>query len=112
MRPGGWPAQLVCTMTCTSEISGNASRGMFRNDQMPASTSKSVATKTRKPLSAHQSIHRAITLHTSRGVQAELFCRDRLSIFLRKNSDLPSASAVELNGALVDSASFLGEGYR
>src|SRR5215471_16282520 len=112
MRLGGWPAQLVCTMTCTSDISGNASRGMFRSDQIPASTSRSVATKTRKRFSAHQSIQRAITLHPSRGVHAELFCRDRLTVLLRKNGDLPGSSAIELGGAFVDSISFVRQGDR
>src|SRR5215472_4545008 len=108
MRLGGWPAQLVCTMTWTSEMSGNASRGMFRSDQIPVSTSRSVATKTRKRLSAHQSIHRAITLHPSRGIQGELLRRDRLPILFCKQGDLPRSSAIELNGALVVSVSFVG----
>src|SRR5262249_30703249 len=109
MRPGGCPAQLVWTMTCTSEISGSASKGMFRNDQIPASTSRSVATKTRKRFSAHQSIQRAITLHPSRGVQTELFCCDRLPVLFREDGDLPSSSAVQLGRALVHSVSFFGE---
>src|SRR5215472_18742314 len=109
MRLGGWPTQLVCTMTCTSEISGSASKGMFRNDQIPASTSRRVATKTRKRFSAHQSIQRVITLHPSRGVEAELFRGDRLAILFRDDSDLPRSAAVELAGALVDSIPFFGE---
>src|SRR5215469_793994 len=112
MRLGGWPAQLVCTMTCTSEISGSASRGIFRNDQIPASTSRSVATKTRKRFSAHQSIQRAITLHPPRNIQPELFCRDRLSILFRQDTDLPRSSAIELCETLVDSVSFFGESDR
>src|SRR5215472_9553348 len=109
MRLGGWPARLVCTITCTSEISGRASRGMCRNDQIPASTSNSVATKTRKRFSAHQSIQRAITLHSSRGVQAELLCGDRLPILLRNDGDLPSSPAIKLSGGLVHFVSFFGE---
>src|SRR5215475_1102934 len=108
MRLGGCPAQLVWTMTCTSEISGSASKGIFRRDQIPASTSSSVATKTRKRFPAHQSIQRAITLHPSRGVQAELLCRDRLPVLLCEDGHLPRSTAIELGGALVDSVSFVG----
>src|SRR5215475_1807680 len=111
MRLGGWPAQLVCTITWTSEISGSASRGMFLNDQIPASTSRSVATKTRKRFFAHQSIQRAITLHPSRGVQAELFRSNRLSILFRNDGYLPRSAAVELNGAFVISVSFVSQGH-
>src|SRR5215831_8631050 len=112
MRPGGCPAQLVWTMTCTSEISGSASKGMFRNDQIPASTSRSVATKTRKRFSAHQSIQRAITLHPSRGVQTELFRGDGLAVLFRDDGNLPCTSALELGGALVDSVPFVGKSDR
>src|SRR5215471_9067587 len=112
MRLGGWPAQLVCTITCTSEISGRASRGIFRNDQVPASTSKSVATKTRKRFSAHQSIQRAITLHPSCGIRAELFCRDRLTVLLGEDGHLPRSSAIELCGAFVHSVSFVSHRHR
>src|SRR6516165_2279161 len=112
MRLGGWPTQLVCTMTCTSEISGSASKGMFRSDQIPASTSRRVATKTRKRFSAHQSIQRAITLHPSRGVQAELFRGNGLAVLFRDDGDLPCTSALELGGALVDSVPFVGKSDR
>src|SRR5215468_11174665 len=112
MRLGGWPTQLVCTMTCTSEISGSASKGMFRNDQIPVSTSRSVATKTRKRFWAHQSIQRAIMLHPSGGVQAELFRSDRLAVLFRDDGDLPGASALELGGTLVDSVPFVGKSDR
>src|SRR5215472_13292678 len=108
MRLGGWPAQLVCTMTWTSEMSGNASRGMFRSDQIPVSTIRSVATKTRKRLSAHQSIQRAITLHPSRGVQVQLLCRDRLPVLLCEDGHLPRSTAIELSGALVHPVSIVG----
>src|SRR5215469_5994809 len=111
MRLGGWPAQLVCTITCTSEISGSASKGMFRNDQIPASTSRNVATKTRKRFCAHQSIQRAITLHPSRGVQAELLRRNRLSILFRNDGYLPRSAAVELNRAFVIPVSFVRQGH-
>src|SRR5215472_16294324 len=112
MRLGGWPTQLVCTMTWTSEISGRASKGMFRSDQIPASTSRSVATKTRKRFSAHQSIQRAITLHPPCGVQAELLCSYRLSVLFRDDGDLPSSSAIELSRAFVISVSLVCENDR
>src|SRR5215469_12532272 len=96
-------------MTCTSEISGSASKGMFRNDQIPASTSRRVATKTRKRFSAHQSIQRAITLHPSRGVQAELLRCNGLPALLRNDSYLPRSAAFELSGAFVSSVAFVCE---
>src|SRR5438552_17230131 len=99
-------------MTCTSEISGNASRGMRRRDAIPASTSSSVPVKTRKRFFAHQSIQRAITLHSSRGVEAELFCDHALPVLFRDDGDLPSAAAIEFPGAFVDSIPFVGKRYR
>src|SRR5882724_9383110 len=96
MRLGGCPAHGVCTMTCTSEISGKASSGIRRRDQIPASTSSSVPVNTRKRFCAHQSIQREITLHSSRGVHAELFAGENLAVLLRKNRSLPCSTAVEL----------------
>src|SRR5438132_1586726 len=55
-------------ITCTSEMSGRASRGIWRIDQIPASVSRSTPVKTRKRLCAHHSMIREITLHTSRGI--------------------------------------------
>src|SRR5262249_7017546 len=99
-------------MTCTSEISRSASKGVFRSDQIPASTSSSVATKTRKRFCAHQSIQRGIMLHPSGGVQAELFRSDRLAVLFRDEGDLPRSAAVELAGALIDSVPFVGKSDR
>src|SRR5260370_41545774 len=99
MRLGGCPAHGVCTMTWTSEMSGSASKGILRNDQIPASTSSSVPVNTRKRFCAHQSIQREITLHSSRGVHAELFAGDDLPVLPRKNRDLPRSPAVQLSYA-------------
>src|SRR5260370_25816573 len=109
MRLGGCPAHGVCTMTCTSEMSGNASSGIRRRDQIPTSTSSSVPVNTRKRFCAHQSIQREITLHSSRGVHAELFAGDNLAVLLRKNRDLPGSAAVKLPWALIESVSFVCE---
>src|SRR5213080_3353903 len=96
-------------MTCTSEISGSASKGIRRRDQIPASTSNSVPVKTRKRFFAHQSIQREITLHPSRGVHAELLAGDDLPILFRDNGDLPRSTTFELAGAFVHTVSFVGE---
>src|SRR6266436_8139314 len=109
MRLGGCPAHGVCTMTCTSEMSGKASSGIRRRDQIPASTSSSVPVNTRKRFCAHQSIQREITLHSSRGIHAELFAGDDLAVLLRKNRDLPRSAAVELAWTLVEPISFFCE---
>src|SRR5713101_9650121 len=109
MRLGGCPAQGVCTMTWTSEISGNASSGIRRKDQIPASTSSNVPVNTRKRFCAHQSIQREITLHSSRGVHAELFAGDDLAVLLCKNHDLPRSAAVEFPWTLIESIALFGE---
>src|ERR1700746_4069678 len=109
MRLGGWPAHGVCTMTWTSEMSGNASRGIRRKDQIPESTSSSVPVNTRKRFCAHQSIQREITLHSSRGVHAELFAGDNLAVLLRKNRDLPGPAAVKLPWTLIEPVAFFRE---
>src|SRR5436190_6734959 len=99
-------------MTCTSEISGNASSGIRRSDQIPASTRSSVPVKTRKRFIAHQSIQRAITLHSSRGVDAELLTGDGLAVLLRDDSDLPSAAAVEFACPLIKTIAFVAQADR
>src|SRR5215831_11874272 len=96
MMLGGWPAQGVRMITSTSEISGSASSGICRMDQMPASTSKSVPVKTRNLFRAHQSIHREITSHSSRGVHRGLLAGDNLPVFLGDDGDLPGSAACEL----------------
>src|SRR2546429_7232144 len=96
-------------MTCTSEMSGNASKGIRRSDQIPASTRRSVPVNTRKRFRAHQSIQRAITLHASRRVHAELFAGHGLPVLFRDDCHLPRSAAFELAGALVDAVSFVSE---
>src|SRR5438874_124772 len=98
-------------ITCTSEISGSASRGTRRNDQIPASTRRSVPVKTRNRFRAHQSIHREITLHASRGVHAELLAGNGLPVLLRRNRDLPGSATFEWPGALIESIAFVGESH-
>src|SRR5580692_215101 len=90
-------------------MSGNASSGTRRRDQIPASTSRRVPVNTRKRFCAHQSIQREITLHSSRGVHAELFAGDDLAVLLRKNRDLPRSAAVKLPRALIESVAFFFE---
>src|SRR5689334_24449803 len=109
MRLGGCPAHGECTMTCTSEISGNASSGIRRKDQIPGSTSSSVPVNTRKRFCAHQSIQREITLHSSRGVHAELFAGDNLAVLLRKNRDLPRSATLHLSRTFIEPVALLAE---
>src|SRR6266851_2852877 len=90
-------------------MSGSASKGILRNDQIPASTSSSVPVNTRKRFCAHQSIQREITLHSSRGVHAELFAGHDLPVLPRKNRDLPRSPAVQLSYALIEAISFFSE---
>src|SRR5256885_17245077 len=99
-------------MTCTSEISGSASSGIRRSDQIPASTRSSVPVKTRKRFFAHQSIHRAITLHSSGGVDAQLLTCDGLPILFRNDRDLPSSAAVELARPFIETIPFVAQGDR
>src|SRR5437867_2634779 len=96
-------------MTSTSEMSGNASSGIRRKDQIPASTSNSVPVNTRKRFRAQQSIHRAITLHPSRGGYGDLFAGDSLAVFPRQDRDLPGSPASKLAGTFVDARSSFGE---
>src|SRR5216684_222757 len=87
-------------------MSGNASRGIWRRAQIPVSTSRTVPMKTRKRFRAHQSIHREITLHASRGIHAQLLGRDAMpiaGIAGMKNVTLTSAPEI---GAPLASVSF------
>src|SRR5229473_4456411 len=96
-------------MTCTSEISGSASSGMRRSDQIPASTRSSVPVKTRKRFFAHQSIQRAITLHSSRGVDAQLLAGDGLPVLFRDDGDLPRVTSIELGCPFIASVAFVAQ---
>src|SRR5579859_2700720 len=76
---------------------------------MPASTSSAVPMKTRKRFCAHQSIHREITLHASRGVHAKLLGRDELAILFCKDGHLPGAAAVKLSRTFIESIALVAE---
>ena len=52
--------------------------------------------KTRKRFRAHQSIHREITLHPSRGVHAQLLAGDRLPVLFGDDRDLPCSAALQV----------------
>src|SRR5215471_12153617 len=111
MRLGGWPAHEVWIMTWTSEMSGNASKGIRRSDQIPASTRRSVPVNTRKRFRTHQSIQRAITLHASRDVHAELFAGHSLPVLFRDDGHLPSSAAFQPARAFVHAVSFVRESH-
>src|SRR6266404_9957432 len=110
MRLGGLPAQGVWTITSTSEMSGNASRGMWRRAQIPVSTSRTVPMKTRKRFCAHQSIHREITLHASRGIHAQLLGRNELPILFCEDGDLPCSAAIKLSRTFIEPVALVAEG--
>src|ERR1019366_640419 len=93
---GGSPDKGVWTITSTSEMSGSASRGIWRNDQIPASTRSNVPAKTRKRFRAHQSIHREITSHSSCGIDVQLLTSYDLAVFLGKDCDLPCSATFKL----------------
>src|ERR1700691_5015947 len=109
MMLGGSPAQGVWTITSTSEMSCSASSGICRRDQIPVSTSNSVAVKTRKRFRAHQSIQRAITSHTSCGVHAQLFARDDLPVPLGEDRDLPGPATSQFARTLIESVAFVAQ---
>src|SRR5438445_8386337 len=109
MRLGGRPAQGVWMITSTSEMSGNASSGIWRRDKIPVSTSRTVPMKTRKRFCAHQSIHREITLHASRGIHAQLLGRDELPILFCEDGDLPCSAAIQLSRAFIEPIAFVAE---
>src|ERR1700682_4229128 len=90
-------------------MSGNASSGMRRKDQIPAKTSSRVPINTRKRFCAHQSIQREITLHSFRGVHAELFACDDLPVFLGDERDLPRSPAAQLTRSFIEPISFVSE---
>src|SRR5260370_3785571 len=90
-------------------MSGNASRGIWRRAQIPVSTSRTVPMKTRKRFCAHQSIHREITLHASRGIHAQLLGRDELPILFCEDCDLPGSAALKLSRTFIEAAALVAE---
>src|SRR6266481_9747544 len=93
-------------------MSGNASRGIWRRAQIPVSTSRTVPMKTRKRFCAHQSIHREITLHASRGIHAQLLGRDELPILFCEDGDLPGSAAIKLSRTFIESIALVAESDR
>src|SRR5229473_6451511 len=110
MMLGGSPVHRVWIITSTSEMSGNASSGMRRRAQIPASTSSSVPVKTRKRFRAHQSIHREIMLHASCGVHAQLLGHDELAILSSEDCDLPRSAAIKLSRTFIEAVALVAEG--
>src|SRR5260370_14077705 len=90
-------------------MSGNASSGICRKAQMPVSTRRSVPMKTRKRFRAHQSIHREITSHPSRGVHAQLLGCDELAVLFCKDCGLPGSSALKLSRTFIDAVALVAE---
>src|SRR5437899_9092343 len=110
MRLGGRPDQGVWMITSTSEMSGNASSGIWRRDKIPVSTSRTVPMKTRKRFCAHQSINREITLHASRGIHAQLLARDVLAILFCEDGDLPASAAIKLSLTFLETVAVVDAG--
>src|SRR5580692_1606939 len=109
MMSGGCPIQLVCTMTCTSEMSGSASRGTCFSDQMPARVSRRTKVKTRKGLRAQRSMILESMSDPSFGVDAQLFAGDRLSVLADSDGDLPCSTGAEITLAFILAITFLRE---
>src|SRR5947208_2137525 len=59
---GGSPSQLVWMITCTSEMSGSASSGIWLMDQIPARVSRTTPVKIKKRFCAQHSIIRETTV--------------------------------------------------
>src|SRR6266849_1519719 len=106
MRLGGRPTQGVWIITSTSEMSGNASRGIWRRAQIPVSTSRTVPMKTRKRFCAQQSIHREITLHASRGIHAQLLGRDDFPILFCEDGGLQCSADIKLSRPFIEPVAF------
>src|SRR5438477_10925598 len=109
MMLGGSPIHIVWTITWTSEMSGRASRGTRCKDHMPAKTSRKVPVKTRKRLRAHQSIQRAIMLHSPFRAHRQLLAHKGLPVLLRDDSDLPGTTAFELALTFIVAGTFVAQ---
>src|SRR5262245_30287765 len=98
-------------ITCTSEMSGSASRGMRLMDQMPAITSRKVPLNTRNRLRAHHSITQLITLHSSRRVDCELLAGKNKAGPVLAGSDcyLPGPARSQVAMALVHASALVGQ---
>src|SRR5260370_12047915 len=98
-------------ITCTSEMSGRASRGIRFMDQMPAITSRKVPVNTRNRLRAHHSMVQLITLHPSCSVHRELLGRDYSSVLASDNRDLPRPARSQITLAFIQTIAFVAEIY-
>src|SRR5438874_2741334 len=88
MRSGLRPIHSVETITCTSEISGTASSGVFVIAQMPQTVRMTVPVNTRNRFDAHQSMVRSIMTEALRSTPSRpSLCRHRQLL-------LPEALAV------------------
>src|SRR5579859_4688680 len=96
-------------MTCTSEMSGRASRGIRCMDQMPASVRTETPAKTTKRLCSHHSIIREIMLHPSFGIESEMPGADHAPVLLRSERYLPGAAGTKLARAFIHAAALVGE---
>ena len=65
--------------------------------------------KTRKRFRAHQSIHREITLHPSRGVYAQLLADDELPVLFCEDGDLPGAPIFKLSRTVIEPVALVAE---
>src|SRR5579875_1657665 len=98
-------------MTCTSEISGSASRGMCRIAQIPAKSSSNVPVKTKKRFRAHQSTRRLTISHTSRDVHGPLLARNHCPVFLREDRHLPHTPRWQFSLSFINSSASVGKRY-
>src|SRR5262249_48012908 len=105
----GGSFQAVWIITCTSDMSGRASRGIRRILHKPASSRTSVPVKTRKRLRAHQSIQRVITHMPPSASDGELLLGDGLIRFGRQDGDLPGPAHLHLARAFVAAAALVAE---
>src|SRR2546425_6634746 len=96
-------------ITCTSEISGSASRGMRFMDQMPAITSKKVPVNTRNRLCAHHSMIHLIKLHSSCSVHRELLACNHSPVLANNYGNLPSTARSQITFAFIHAIAFVGQ---
>src|SRR5579883_3097725 len=109
MMSGGCPTQLVCTMTCTSEMSGSASRGTCFRDQMPVRVSRRTQVKTRKRLRTQRSMILESMSHPPFGVDVQLFGGNDLPALLGGDCHLPCSTGAEIDLTFIQAITFLCE---
>src|SRR5947199_8992867 len=94
-------------ITCASDMSGRASRGILLIDQIPASTIARVPVKTRKRFSAHHSMIREIMLHASCCIDRQLFACYGASVLLGCDCNLPCAARPKFAPAFINASAFV-----